>query len=100
MAWSLRIDPSYEYGAEEIERAPEQELYLAVIVQAFNDLRAMGRDEPSICRDARFFLLADTYTFPTISAAAGADPEKIRSIARRFDAHLRAGGVKTFVTVE
>lgn len=73
-------------------RTPEQELFLAVLLQAFNDIRDVAYTSPADCAEARLWLLYDTYDFVAVCVLAGVDDKKIRSMAVRYVEHLANGG--------
>jgi len=73
-------------------RAPEQDLFMAVLLQAFNDMRDVAYTDPGDCADARHWLLYDEEDFRIICALAGVEHKAIRNIAIRYSAHLASGG--------
>lgn len=89
---SIALD--LEYALERISsiRTQEQDMFFAVIRQAFEDLRTSEWNTKPRRKDARDWLLDDTKDFFLICTLADVDAEQIRHIANRYIAHLDKGG--------
>lgn len=89
-----RIGVDLDYANERAipVRLPENDLFLAVILQAFDDLRQSIWRKASIATDARRWLLDGGEDFETVCAYAAVDADAIRYIAKRYIEHLDAGG--------
>jgi hypothetical protein len=81
-------------------RTREADLFFAVIVQAFNDMRGLGWVNSTICDSARQWLLYDEHDFNLICKWAMADRDEIRAIAVRYEQYLREGGTPKFINTD
>lgn len=90
---SIALDLEYALQRSSSVRTPEQDMFFAVVTQAFEDLRTSAWNTNPRRKDARDWLLHDTKDFYLICNLADVDPEKIRHIASRYIAHLDQGGV-------
>lgn len=86
------LDHEYLLERQSCVRPPEAELFFGVILQAFEDLRETIWRRAAIAVEAREWLLQDELDFPAVCHLALVDPTYIRNIARRYIAHLDAGG--------
>lgn len=92
MAREQQIDADWLQEFESLpERTPEQELFWAVLLQAFNDMRNISYRPPSHCRDARRWLLLAESDFQFVCALAGVNHRTIHSIALRYEKFLQEG---------
>jgi hypothetical protein len=88
----IGIDLEYLYERTSTVRLPEHDLFLAVILQAFDDLRKTVWRKPQLEAEAREWLLSGGAEFQRVCAFASVDPDFIQYIARRYIEHLDAGG--------
>lgn len=86
------VDLDYAHERATTVRLPENDLFLAVILQAFDDLRETIWRKASLAAEARQWLLDGGADFETVCAYAAVDPDQIRYIAKRYIEHLDAGG--------
>jgi hypothetical protein len=88
----MQLDFEYALELESTVRLPEQELFFAVVLQAFEDLRPTIWRSDRIRSEAEDWLLNDTHDFYLICQFAAVDADYIRWIARRYVHHLKEGG--------
>lgn len=88
----IRVDFDYLHERSSTVRLPEHDLFLAVILQAFDDLRETIWRKPALAAEARQWLLDGGADFQSVCSYAAVDPDYITYIARRYIAHLDAGG--------
>lgn len=89
---SISLDSDYALERSSSVRTQEQDMFFAVIRQAFEDLRTSDWNSKPRQKAAREWLLHDSEDFFLICNLADVDAEKIRHIASRYIAHLDKGG--------
>lgn len=88
----MQLDFEFALELESSVRTPEQDLFFAVILQAFEDLRPTIWRSNRIRQEAEEWLLDDELDFKLVCQFARVDDEQIRWIAKRYVEHLRNGG--------
>lgn len=94
-----RVDLVWEMERESNTRTPEQDLFFAVVLQAFNDMRGLDWVDSNVCEKAEQWLLQDSDDFKFICFYAGVDDEKIRLIARKYKQYLATGGSRQHISL-
>ena len=88
----FELDLEYLHERTSVVRLPEHDLFFAVILQAFEDLRETVWRRPKLAREARAWLQRGDADFTAICHLAMVDPIAIQNIARRYIEYLDAGG--------
>lgn len=95
----MRVDLVWDMERTSITRTPEQELFFAVVMQAFNDMRGLDWVDSNVSEKAEQWLLNDTPDLRLICLLAGVDDVRIRNIARKYKQHLAGGGSRRHISV-
>lgn len=94
-----RVDLVWGMEHESDTRSPEQDLFFAVVLQAFNDMRGLDWIDSNVCEKAEQWLLHDSDDFKFVCFLAGVDDDLIRSIARKYKQHLADGGSRQHISL-
>lgn len=87
-----RLDTEYLHERYASVRLPDHDLFLAVILHAFEDLRETVWRRPQLAKEAREWLQGGDADFVAVCHLAGVDPIAIQNIANRYIKYLDAGG--------
>lgn len=99
MRYAVDVEWTQLHGSA-AERSPEQELFWAVVLQAFNDMRDQAYTPVREASLARSWLLHDERDFYLVCSYANVDPFHIRRIAWLYAKHLANGGVRRAIALK